>query len=63
LPTKPTTISCTIDDAALLAAELEDRDYYREVNVFWVPEAARWEASVPPPSSPTSASASTTRCR
>ena len=24
-------------------AELEDRDYYREVNVFWVPEAARWE--------------------
>ena len=28
----------------LLAAELEDRDYYREVNVFWVPEAARWEA-------------------
>ena len=27
-----------------LAAELEDRDYYREVNVFWVPEAARWEA-------------------
>jgi type I restriction enzyme M protein len=29
---------------ALLAGELEDRDYYREVNVFWVPEAARWEA-------------------
>ena len=27
-----------------IAAELEDRDYYREVNVFWVPEAARWEA-------------------
>ncbi len=27
-----------------LAAELEDRDYYREVNVFWVPEGARWEA-------------------
>jgi len=26
-----------------LTAELEDRDYYREVNVFWVPEAARWE--------------------
>ncbi len=26
-----------------LATELEDRDYYREVNVFWVPEAARWE--------------------
>ena len=28
---------------ALLAQELEDRDYYKEVNVFWVPEAARWE--------------------
>ena len=27
-----------------LALELEDRDYYRAVNVFWVPEAARWEA-------------------
>ncbi|MCX7258681.1 MAG: class I SAM-dependent DNA methyltransferase [Polaromonas sp.] len=27
-----------------IAAELEDRDYYTEVNVFWVPEAARWEA-------------------
>lgn len=30
-------------DAELLNAELEDRDYYREVNVFWVPEAGRWE--------------------
>ena len=27
-----------------IAAELEDRDYYKEANVFWVPEAARWEA-------------------
>ena len=27
-----------------IAAELEDRDYYRAANVFWVPEAARWEA-------------------
>ena len=26
-----------------IEAELEDRDYYTEVNVFWVPEAARWE--------------------
>ena len=24
-----------------LAAELEDRDYYKEVNAFWVPEPAR----------------------
>ncbi len=27
-----------------ITAELEDRDYYKEVNVFWVPEGARWEA-------------------
>lgn len=27
-----------------LAAELEDRDYYTAFNIFWVPEAARWEA-------------------
>lgn len=26
-----------------LVRELEDRDYYKEANVFWVPEAARWE--------------------
>lgn len=26
--------------AELLAAELEDRDYYREINVFGVPQAA-----------------------
>ncbi len=31
-------------DPADIAAELEDRDYYKEANVFWVPEAARWEA-------------------
>lgn len=31
------------DDPELLAEELEERDYYKEVNVFWVPEAARWE--------------------
>lgn len=30
-------------DAEMLADELEDRDYYKEVNVFWVPETARWE--------------------
>ncbi len=32
------------DDPQLLHSELEDRDYYKEVNVFWVPEVARWEA-------------------
>ena len=26
-----------------IEAELEDRDYYTAANVFWVPEAARWE--------------------
>jgi len=31
-------------DATMLADELEDRDYYKEANVFWVPETARWEA-------------------
>jgi type I restriction enzyme M protein len=30
-------------DQDLVNEELEDRDYYKEVNVFWVPEAARWE--------------------
>ena len=33
-----------LDDAKLIANELEDRDYYKEANVFWVPEPARWEA-------------------
>ncbi len=27
-----------------VAVELEERDYYTAVNVFWVPESARWEA-------------------
>ena len=30
-------------DPADIEAELEDRDYYKEVNAFWVPEGARWE--------------------
>ncbi|MFA5663146.1 type I restriction-modification system subunit M [Castellaniella sp.] len=30
--------------AAHLSTELEDRDYYTAANIFWVPEAARWEA-------------------
>jgi len=32
------------EDPELLANELEERDYYKEVNVFWVPEVARWES-------------------
>ena len=31
-------------DATRLQAALDDRNYYKEVNVFWVPEDARWEA-------------------
>lgn len=31
-------------DAMRLQAALDDRNYYKEVNVFWVPEDARWEA-------------------
>ncbi|QHE86854.1 class I SAM-dependent DNA methyltransferase [Hydrogenophaga sp. BPS33] len=27
-----------------LQAELDDRDYYKAANVFWVPEGARWES-------------------
>jgi type I restriction enzyme M protein len=30
-------------DAVRLQAALDDRNYYREVNVFWVPESSRWE--------------------
>lgn len=31
------------DYEAAIAAELEDRDYFTEKNVFWVPALARWE--------------------
>jgi len=31
-------------DEAAIAEELEDRDYYKAANVFWVPETARWES-------------------
>jgi len=33
-----------LSNQAGLERELEDRDYYTEANVFWVPESARWEA-------------------
>ncbi|WP_172151932.1 class I SAM-dependent DNA methyltransferase [Pseudomonas tumuqii] len=32
------------NDPEQINAELEDRDYYKEVNVFWVPAVARWES-------------------
>ncbi|WP_097012912.1 class I SAM-dependent DNA methyltransferase [Pseudodesulfovibrio profundus] len=31
-----------LEDEELLADELEERDYYTEANVFWVPEKGRW---------------------
>ncbi|MBU1618680.1 MAG: type I restriction-modification system subunit M [Gammaproteobacteria bacterium] len=31
-------------DEQTILEELEDRDYYKSANVFWVPETARWEA-------------------
>jgi type I restriction enzyme M protein len=30
-------------DAKRLKAALDDRNYYKEVNVFWVPESSRWQ--------------------
>lgn len=30
-------------DEELIGQELENRDYYTEKNVFWVPQAARWK--------------------
>lgn len=32
-----------IEEELLRASDLEERDYYTEANVFWVPEKARWE--------------------
>ena len=32
-----------LDEPELIPDELEDRDYYTSVNVFWVPETTRWE--------------------
>ncbi len=33
-----------IEDEAFRLTDLEERDYYTEANVFWVPDAARWES-------------------
>lgn len=38
----PVVYGLTIEDD--IEAELEVRDYYREVNVFWVPPEARWSS-------------------
>jgi type I restriction-modification system DNA methylase subunit len=48
---------------ALLAGELEDRDYYGKSMSSGCPRPRAGRRCVPPPSSPTSASALTTRCR
>jgi type I restriction-modification system DNA methylase subunit len=49
------------DDGRLLAAELEDRDYYRRSTSSGCRKRPAGKRSAPPPSNPTSASASTTR--
>ncbi|GHO76585.1 DNA methyltransferase [Ktedonobacter sp. SOSP1-85] len=33
-----------LSDQVSLERELEDRDYYTEASVFWIPETARWES-------------------
>jgi type I restriction enzyme M protein len=40
----PTSDHYFSDDPEEQATALEDRDYYNEANVFWVPPSARWEA-------------------
>lgn len=37
----PTSYGLTLEED--IENELENKDYYREVNVFWVPPAARWD--------------------
>src|SRR5438477_568719 len=32
-----------IENEEFRKSDLEERDYYTEANVFWVPESARWE--------------------
>lgn len=32
-----------IEEELLRVSDLEERDYYTEANVFWVPESARWD--------------------
>ena len=39
----PATISVDTDLDTALLLELEERDYYTEENVFWVPALARWK--------------------
>jgi type I restriction-modification system DNA methylase subunit len=46
------------DDPADHQAALDDRDYYKQDNVFWVSEAARWEVLRAQAKQPTSAPAS-----
>ncbi len=35
--------SYALSNTATIETELEDRDYYTEANVFWLPAEARWE--------------------
>jgi len=49
----PTDFKSVVEYAEAIRAELEERDYYIEKNVFWVPALARWKtlqdsAKLPP---------------
>lgn len=39
----PELFDSTEEYERVFAEELEERDYYREKNVFWVPTLARWK--------------------
>ena len=41
---EPTSDYFVSEDPAEYGAELEERDYYIQDNVFWVPAQARWES-------------------
>ena len=50
---EPSDSGSEADYAEAIRAELEDRDYYKQKNVFWVPALARWKtlqnsAKLPP---------------
>ena len=41
---KPLSDNFVSEDPAVYEEELEERDYYIQDNVFWVPQKARWES-------------------
>ena len=43
---KPLSDYFISEDPAVYEEELEERDYYVQDNVFWVPQEARWESLI-----------------